>query len=200
VSCSGSDFAEKPSHRGNRSQRVRAWRGWASCIQSAFDLQLVGVPRLHREGNPPARWNRILVCACCRVNCERSWTRGELLLWLLCLPLLSLTPILTLLGSWLTEARGPASGARTELPIKHVHGRHTGKQRPLWDSALPSLELLGSLDTLGFSAKRLKKTSHPEHSGGSWEMSPRIWKIVVPDSVSTPYFVTLSCLVLWYCR
>lgn len=34
-----------------------------------------------------------------------------------------------------------------------------GKQCPLSDSALPSLELLGLLDTLGLNAERLKKTS-----------------------------------------
>lgn len=137
---------------------------WVDLLHSAcIDLQQISLPWLHREGNPPGGQDGILFHACYSELCKKLDPRRAAALTLFFASSLLFAELDTPFScfsspGWL-RCLFLHWERRTELPVRCVHGRQMGKQCSLWNSTLASLELLGLLDSLGFSSKKLKKTS-----------------------------------------
>lgn len=138
--CMRCRFCRKTQLLWESQSRHKSCQGCTFCIQSTFDLLQVSMPWVHREGNPPARQDQIPCHACCRVNCERSWTKENYCFGTYASFCWAQHPILMFL--WLTKAHPPASG-QDRISDQVCSWKTDGKASvPCEDSTLPALGLL----------------------------------------------------------
>lgn len=159
--CMRCRFFRKTQLLWESQSRHKSWHGCTFCIQSTFDLLWVSIPWLPRKGNPSARQDQILFHACCRVNCERSWTKENYYFDTYASFCWAQHPILMFL--WLTKAHPPIRGGQNFwflTDFKYVHKRQTGKQvSPVSIQLFLLLICWSYTEHQRLRAKRLKKTS-----------------------------------------